>query len=92
MGDVYIHWHQEMFDQMGMLREPVKWDYELRTPVQIAEVINRAMAVAMSEPCGPIFVSLPREIITQNAKVVQTFIDITINPSSPAPEPKAIRH
>ena len=25
-----IHWAQEMFDQAGMLREMVKWDYELR--------------------------------------------------------------
>ena len=28
----YIHWGQEMFDQAGMLREVVKWDYELRVP------------------------------------------------------------
>ena len=27
-----IHWAQEMFDQAGMLRELVKWDYELRSP------------------------------------------------------------
>src|SRR3954467_1032734 len=26
----YIHWAQEHFDQGGMLREFVKWDYELR--------------------------------------------------------------
>ncbi len=25
-----IHWAQEMFDQAGMLREMVKWDYELK--------------------------------------------------------------
>ena len=28
--DIYIHWAQESFDQAGMLREYVKWDYELR--------------------------------------------------------------
>jgi acetolactate synthase-1/2/3 large subunit len=28
--DNYIHWAQEMFDQAGMLREMVKWDYELK--------------------------------------------------------------
>src|SRR2546429_9215360 len=28
--DVYIHWAQEMFDQAGMVREVVKWEYELR--------------------------------------------------------------
>ena len=27
-----IHWAQEMFDQAGMVRELVKWDYELRVP------------------------------------------------------------
>ena len=30
-----IHWAQEMFDQAGMLRELVKWDYELRQPAQV---------------------------------------------------------
>ena len=29
-----IHWAQEMFDQAGMVREFVKWDYELRNPDQ----------------------------------------------------------
>ena len=29
-----IHWAQEMFDQAGMVREFVKWDYELRNPQQ----------------------------------------------------------
>ncbi len=28
----FIHWAQEMFDQAGMVREAVKWDYELRVP------------------------------------------------------------
>ena len=32
-----IHWGQEMFDQAGMLREFVKWDYELRLPMQADE-------------------------------------------------------
>ena len=31
-----IHWAQEMFDQAGMLRELVKWDYELSVPEQAA--------------------------------------------------------
>src|SRR5215467_15920843 len=26
--DGYIHWAQEMYDQAGMIREIVKWDYE----------------------------------------------------------------
>ena len=56
-----IHWAQEMFDQAGMLREFVKWDYELRVPDQIADVTARAYEVAMTSPRGPVYVVLPRE-------------------------------
>ena len=56
-----IHWAQEMFDQAGMVRELVKWDYELRTPGQVADVVARAHEVAMSTPRGPVYLVLPRE-------------------------------
>ena len=46
----YIHWAQEMFDQGGMLREAVKWDYELRMPEQVADVVSRAYEVMMTSP------------------------------------------
>ncbi|MFQ5859880.1 MAG: thiamine pyrophosphate-requiring protein, partial [Anaerolineae bacterium] len=58
-----IHWTQEMFDQAGMLRESVKWDYELRNGQQLETVIDRALTIAMSEPKGPVYLSLPREVM-----------------------------
>src|SRR5271168_4953691 len=61
--DVYIHWAQEMFDQAGMLREIVKWDYELRNGQQLETVIDRALAIATSQPCGPVYLSLPGEVL-----------------------------
>jgi acetolactate synthase I/II/III large subunit len=61
--DGYIHWAQEMYDQAGMLREIVKWDYELRNGEQLATVVDRALAIAASEPRGPVYLSLPREVI-----------------------------
>src|SRR5438270_4091643 len=61
--DGYIHWAQEMYDQAGMIREIVKWDYELRNGEQLATVIDRALAIAASEPRGPVYLSLPREVI-----------------------------
>ena len=57
----YIHWGQEMFDQGGMLREAVKWDYELRVPEQITDVVSRAYEITMSSPRGPVYLALPRE-------------------------------
>ncbi len=58
-----IHWAQEMYDQGGMLREHVKWDYELRSSLQLQTVLDRALQVAMSEPRGPVYLTLPREVI-----------------------------
>jgi acetolactate synthase-1/2/3 large subunit len=63
--DVYIHWAQEMFDQAGMLRELVKWDYELRNGEQLETVVDRALAVATSAPAGPVYLSLPREVLAE---------------------------
>ncbi len=56
-----IHWAQEMFDQAGMLREMVKWDYELKVPDQVADVAARAYEMTMTSPRGPVYLVLPRE-------------------------------
>jgi acetolactate synthase-1/2/3 large subunit len=60
---LYIHWNQESFDQAAMVREYVKWDYELRHPSQLESVLDRALAIAMSEPRGPVYLTLPREVL-----------------------------
>ncbi|GEL21962.1 acetolactate synthase [Pseudonocardia sulfidoxydans NBRC 16205] len=61
--DYGIHWAQEMFDQAGMLRELVKWDYELRDGAQVREVVDRALDRARTDPPGPVYLSLPREVL-----------------------------
>lgn len=61
--DAYIHWGQEMYDQAAMLRELVKWDYELRNAGQLEVVLDRALALAATEPRGPVYLSLPREVL-----------------------------
>jgi acetolactate synthase-1/2/3 large subunit len=60
---VPIGWGQEMRDQTALVRETTKWDYELRFPEQALEVVDRAYAVACSTPRGPVYVSLPREVL-----------------------------
>src|SRR5437867_10317824 len=61
--DLHIHWAQESFDQAAMLREYAKWDYELRTPVQLESVVDRALEVMLAEPQGPVYLTLPREVL-----------------------------
>jgi acetolactate synthase I/II/III large subunit len=58
-----IHWGQEAFDQGGMVREFCKWDYELRTGQPVDAVVDRAVDIAMSEPRGPVYLTLPREVL-----------------------------
>src|SRR5207249_2598004 len=65
--DGYIHWAQEMYDQAGMIRELVKWDYELRNGEQLETVVDRALSIAATEPRGPVYLSLPREVIAERS-------------------------
>lgn len=59
----HIHWAQEMFDQAGLVREATKWQYELHIPEQASDVVTRAMEVATATPAGPVYLTLPRDIL-----------------------------
>ncbi len=61
--NVGIHWGQEAFDQGGSVREYVKWDYELRGGQPVEAVVGRALDIAMTEPRGPVYLTLPREVL-----------------------------
>jgi acetolactate synthase-1/2/3 large subunit len=80
-----IHWGQESFDQGGMVREYVKWDYELRSGQPVDAVVDRALDIAMTEPRGPVYLTLPREVLTDRAVAPRRD---TVRPlGSLAPEP-----
>jgi acetolactate synthase-1/2/3 large subunit len=85
-----IHWAQEMFDQAGMVREMVKWDYELRVPGQTGDMVARAVEVAMAHPRGPVYLVLPREPLS--AQMPEPLGPAKPRPqAAPAhPDPKAI--
>lgn len=85
-----IHWAQEMFDQAGMLREFVKWDYELRTPGQVVDAVARAHEVAMAHPRGPVYLVLPREPLS--ASLPEPLAPVKPRPLAAAahPDPAAI--
>ncbi len=57
----FVQWGQEAFDQGAMFREFTKWDYELRRPHGLHTVLDRALAIAESEPKGPVYLTLPKE-------------------------------
>jgi acetolactate synthase-1/2/3 large subunit len=84
-----IHWAQEMFDQAGMVRELVKWDYELRMPEQIGDVVARAYEVAMTSPRGPVYLVLPREPLSAPLPDYAPE-KLRALPQPPSPDPQSI--
>jgi acetolactate synthase I/II/III large subunit len=62
---VPIGWGQEMRDQAALVREACKWDYELRFPEQVHDILDRAAAIATSTPKGPVYLALPREVLCE---------------------------
>ncbi len=61
--DTYVHFVQEPFDQASVVRPYVKWEYTLQSGVVAKEVIARAHAVMQSDPMGPAYLMLPREVL-----------------------------
>jgi acetolactate synthase-1/2/3 large subunit len=58
-----IHWPQEMRDQRAMTREFMKWDYELPNGQVLESAVDRALNIAMTQPRGPVYMTLPREVL-----------------------------
>ena len=86
-----VAWGQEMYDQAGLIREAVKWDYELRDARQVADVVDRALTIAETEPRGASYLTLAREVIAapsaDQGPSASTGLAI---PSAPFPDPDAL--
>jgi acetolactate synthase I/II/III large subunit len=85
-----IGYGQEMRDQAALVRESVKWDFELREPEQIADLVDRAYAIANSLPKGPIYLSLPREPLCEPYEAGNTTAPPTIRATRYAPDADAV--
>ena len=78
---VPIGWGQEMRDQTALVREAAKWDYELRFPEQVSDMLDRGHAIANSTPKGPVYLSLPREVLSETIDASATAATPTIRPA-----------
>ncbi|MDI1326218.1 MAG: thiamine pyrophosphate-requiring protein [Brevundimonas sp.] len=86
-----IHWAQEMYDQAGMLRELVKWDYELRSGLNLEDVLDRGLMTAQAAPAGPVYLTLPREVLSAQSEPHTVEAKPLAPTSRAAPDPEAIR-
>jgi len=92
--ELVIHWAQEMLDQGSLPRSFTKWDYELRSFRQLETVVRRAFTLATTEPQGPVYLTLPRDVMAEPQR------EFTLHPpagveglsaaAAPYPDPDAV--
>jgi len=85
-------WLQQTFDQNGIVRQYTKWDHHLEFQDNPGLMVSRALQVACSEPCGPVYLSIPREVSLAQAKSARfpTLAQLGVA-RPPAPDPDGIR-
>src|SRR5205823_6382747 len=64
-------------DLVGLARPVAKWAHEVRTVGELGTILRRAFHDAASHPAGPVFVSIPMDILDEEA-------------GEPAPPPSVI--
>lgn len=64
--DNYVHFVQDPFDIGSLVRPYVKWEYTLPSGITAKEVLRRAHSVMQSDPPGPVYLTLPREVLAQS--------------------------
>jgi acetolactate synthase I/II/III large subunit len=57
-----IQWFQQVRDQGELVRQYMRWDHKLASYDNPGTVITRAIQVMLSEPQGPAYLAIPREV------------------------------
>ncbi len=63
--DNYVHFVQDPFDIASLVRPYVKWEYSLPSGVVTQEALRRGHAMMESDPPGPVYLTLPREVLAE---------------------------
>lgn len=59
------NYFQDVFDQAGIVRQYVKWDYTVRTGKNVKQLVHRAIQIAESDPPGPVYLTAARETLEE---------------------------
>ena len=85
-------WLQQSFDQNGIVRQYTKWDHRMEIQDNAGLMISRALQVARTEPCGPVYLTLPREVSLHKIAGAKFPTMDQLGVARPAaPDPKASR-
>jgi acetolactate synthase-1/2/3 large subunit len=87
--DAAHFWLQQKLDQNEVVRGYTKWDHRLEYQDNPGLIVSRALQVALSEPQGPVYLSMPREILQLRSDDTDfpTVAELGIaRPAAPSPE------
>jgi benzoylformate decarboxylase len=74
-------------DFVAMARPVAKWAHEVRTVNEIPQVVRRAIKVALTEPCGPVVLAIPMDLMEQVCPAEVTavsLVSMTVTPDQEA--------
>jgi acetolactate synthase I/II/III large subunit len=87
-----IQWYQQIRDQGELVRQYMKWDHKLAGYDNAGAVITRAFQVMLSEPRGPAYMALPREVTMQRTETARFPLLDQLRPAvTAAPDPTELR-
>jgi acetolactate synthase-1/2/3 large subunit len=61
--DTYVNFLQEPYDMASLVRPYVKWAWDLPAGVVVKEALRRAHTMMHSEPKGPAYLTIAREVL-----------------------------
>jgi len=64
-NDIFYNITHQCVDQASILAPLTKWSYELRHPQELYNVIDKAFEIALTEPVGPVHLSIPVDFYNQ---------------------------
>ncbi len=59
----FIHWLQDVPDQRAIVAQYCRYTNEIRTGVNVKQMVNRALQFAASPPQGPVYLCAAREVL-----------------------------
>jgi acetolactate synthase I/II/III large subunit len=84
------NWKGEPFDQGAMVRSFVKWDHDLAANENPADILREAFRQATTEPCGPAYVVMPREVFWNKKAITPARKTPAKKETPPAADEKAL--
>ncbi|PLS17044.1 acetolactate synthase [Bacillus sp. M6-12] len=67
----HINYLQNVYDQRGIVRPYVKWEYDIRTGRNVKQLVYRAMQIANTEPKGPVYLTGAREVLEEDVPITE---------------------